>query len=237
MPTINDIINQGFDYHQSGRLTEAENAYKEALTLDSNNAEVYNLLGVLKLQQNDIDKAIDWVEKAILIKPCEYFYETLFQAYIRGGFYERITVCEKQILKDYPKNFSLLFNLALAFKNLKNNTKAIEFYEKALKIDSSSYQAWFNLAHIYEIEGLGKKSVSAMEKCNKLKPHDADTEYFYSISLMRTKNYDKGLKFFENRLCRETAVALQNKTYPNLCAREKLWKGENASVGITRSLS
>ena len=167
MPTINEIINKGFDLHQSGKLNEAEAAYKEALSMDTNNAEVYNLMGVLKLQQNDIKNAIGWVERAILIKPCEYFYETLFQAYIRGEFYERIIACEQQIIRDYPKNFSLLFNIALAYKNLKNNQKAIEFYEKALKIDSSSYQAWFNLAHIYEIEGLGKKSVSAMEKCNK----------------------------------------------------------------------
>ena len=44
---------------------------------------------------------------------------------------------------------------------------------------------------------------------------------------MRIKNYDKGLKLFETRLCRETATALQNKTYPNKATKETLWKGEN----------
>ncbi len=44
---------------------------------------------------------------------------------------------------------------------------------------------------------------------------------------MRLKDYDKGLKFFEKRLCKETAVALQNKTYPNLATLDKLWNGEN----------
>ena len=126
MPAVNEIINRGFDFHQSGRLAEAEAAYREALELDCDNAEVYNLLGVLKLQQNDTLEAIEWVEKAIQLKPCEYFYETLFQAYIRNCSYEKILYYESSIKEKYPKNFSLLFNIALAYKNLKDFPKAFK---------------------------------------------------------------------------------------------------------------
>ena len=227
MPTIEEIINIGFSNHQIGRFEEAEHAYKEALKLDCENAEVCNLIGVLKLQQNDPDSAIDWVEKAINLAPCEYFYETLFQAYIRAGFHDRIIECEKTIIKKYPKSFSLLFNIALAYKNLKQNHKAIDFYEKALKINPSSYDAWSNLAHIYSVEAQCKNAVSALKICKKLKPNDRETDYFLSIALMRCKDYDKGLKLFEQRLCKETAVALQNKSYPNLASMDRLWKGEN----------
>lgn len=227
MPTIEEIINIGFTKHQDGYFEEAENAYMEALSLDSNNAEVCNLLGVLKLQQNNIDSAVDWIEKAINTSPCEYFYETLFQTYIRAGFYDRIIECEKSVMKNYPKSFSLLFQLALAYKNLMQNKKSIELYEKALKIDPTSYEGWFNLAHLYNVESQGKNAVSALKICNKLKPNDKETEYFLSIAYMRIKNYNKGLKFFEQRISRDAAVALQNKTYPNLASPDKLWKGEN----------
>ena len=169
MPTIEEIINLGFNNHQAGKLEQAEFAYTEALKLDCENAELFNLMGVLKLQQNDPDSAIDWVEKAINLSPSEYYYETLFQAYIRAGFYDRIIECEKTILKNYPKSFSLLFNIALAYKNLKQNIKAIDFYEKALKINPSSYDAWFNLAHIYSVEAQCKNAVSALKICKKLK--------------------------------------------------------------------
>ncbi|MBQ4115286.1 tetratricopeptide repeat protein [bacterium] len=227
MPKVEDFINIGFDKHQKGNFEDAEMAYQEALKIDCENPEIYNLLGVLKLQQNEVDTAIEWIEKAIKINPCEYFYETLFQAYIRQSNFSAITGLESFILKTFPKNFSLLFNLALAFKNLKQNKKAISFYDKALKIDPTSYQAWFNIAHLYSIENQGKNAVSALKICKKLKPEDRETDYFLSIALMRTKDYDKGLKFFEARLCKETAIALQNKTYPNLAAMDKLWKGEN----------
>ena len=99
MQSVEDIINIGFTNHQEGKLEAAEIAYKEALSLDCENAEVCNLMGVLKLQQNDVDSAIDWVEKAINRHPCEYFYETLFQTYIRGKMYEKIVECQKSIIK------------------------------------------------------------------------------------------------------------------------------------------
>lgn len=227
MPTVNEIINIGFKNHQDGHLDDAENAYNEALKLDCENAEVCNLMGVLKLQQGEVETAVEWVEKAININPCEYFYETLFQACIRNENYRKIADCEQIVTQNYPKSFSLLFNLALAFKNLKQNLKSIEFYDRALKINPASYQAWFNLAHVYSVEAQCKNAVSALKICKKLRPDDKDTEYFLSIALMRVKDYNKGLKYFETRLCRETAIALQNKTYPNLAAREKLWHGEN----------
>ena len=62
MPATEDLIQVGFSLHQEGKLEEAENAYKEALAQDSDNAEIYNLLGVLKLQQKDVISAISLVE-------------------------------------------------------------------------------------------------------------------------------------------------------------------------------
>ena len=94
MPTVNDIISIGFSLHQDGKLDEAENAYQEALKLGSENAEIFNLMGVLKLQQNNVPAALEWVHRAIRIHPCEYFYETYFQTCIRGGLYKEIVDCE-----------------------------------------------------------------------------------------------------------------------------------------------
>ena len=227
MPEVTDIINVGFSFHQDGKLDDAENAYMEALSLDSENAELYNLIGVLKLQKGEIGTAIEYVEKAFAKRPESYFLETLFQAYIRNCDYKKIVAKEDYVIKTFPHNFSLLFNLGLAFKNLRQNIKAIKYYEKALREDPSSYQGWFNLAHLYSIEAQTHNAVSALKICNKLKPNDDETEYFLGIALMRTKNYKKGLKYFEKRIARTGALAVQNKTYPNKARYDNIWKGEN----------
>ena len=227
MSTVKEIIDIGFNNHQYGNLVDAEKAYLEVLSIDDENADVCNLMSVLKLQQNKIFSAIDWAEKAINRKPCDYYYETLFHAYIHAGYYNKIIECESYITKNYPKNFTLLFNLALAYKNTNQNLHAIEIYEKALKINPSSYQAWYNLAHLYSVENQSKNAVSAYKICKKINPEDNDIDYYLSLALMRSKNYEKGLKYFEKRLSRETAVTIQGKSYPNLASIDKLWKGEN----------
>ncbi len=51
MANTEELISIGFNYHQDGKLDDAENVYKEILNIDSTNAEVYNLLGLLNLQK------------------------------------------------------------------------------------------------------------------------------------------------------------------------------------------
>ncbi|MBR1776625.1 tetratricopeptide repeat protein [bacterium] len=227
MPQVEDIVNVGFSLHQEGKLEEAENAYHEALRLDNKNAEVYNLIGVLKLQQGEVDEAVEYVERAVEISAQSYFYETLFQAYIRQQSYEKIIKNSSFVLELFKDNFTLLFNVALAYKNLHQNKEAIKFYEKALNVNPTSYQAWFNLANVYSIEAETENALSAMQVCKKLRPKDGETRYFLSLALMRVKNYDKGLKYFENRVSKEVASAVLKKTYPNKFREDNEWKGEN----------
>ena len=44
----------------------------------------------------------------------EYFFETLFQALIREGAFDKIIEYEKDITVIYPKNFNLLFDIAFS---------------------------------------------------------------------------------------------------------------------------
>ena len=223
---VSALIKAGFERHKKEEFEDAENLYKEAIKLDKNNAEAYNLIGVLKLQENYPVLAIDYILKAISIDPQEYFYETLFQAYIRNRDYGGITANEETIKTLFPNSFSLLFDLALAFKNQKNHSKALKYYEKALRINPMSYDAWSNVANIYSIEGRTSDAVSAMEVCYNLRPKDDDTAYFMSIDYFRTKNYAKGFPLFEKRVSKKVAFASHNKTLPKLVREDNEWKGE-----------
>ena len=71
---VEALIKAGFERHQNEELDDAENLSKEALRLDVNNAEAYNLMGVLKLQKAEPELAVDYILKAISINPTDYFY-------------------------------------------------------------------------------------------------------------------------------------------------------------------
>jgi len=229
MVNFQDLKNEGFKFHAENNLEKAEKCYIRALEIDSKNAEIFNLLGIINLQKGNINKALEWIKKAINIEKNAYFYETLFQAYIKIQDFQSIVSMEKNVEKLFPQEFSLIFNIALANKNLKNIKDSIYYYKKSIEINPNSYDAWFNLSHLYEIEGETYKAVDALSICKRLKPNDKDTEYFYSIALLRIKDYDNGLKFFESRLCKDIAIASQNKTYPNKAVNDNLWHGEDIS--------
>ena len=229
MANFQELKSAGFNFHKENKFDEAEKCYEEALRLNDKNAEVHNLLGIINLQKGNTDLALKWVEKAISLEKNAYFYETLFQVYIKKSDFQKIVDIEHEVEGLFPTDFSLIFNIALANKNLNNIQDGIYYYKKAIEIDENSYDAWFNLSHLYGIEGETHEAVKALEVCRNLKPDDKDTEYFYSIALLRIKDYDRGLKHFEQRFCKDIAIASQNKTYPNKALYENLWNGEDIS--------
>lgn len=224
---VDALIKAGFDYHQKEELDDAENLYREALKLDTSNAEAYNLMGVLKLQKNEPELAVDYILKAISIEPSEYFYETLFQAYIRCGDYQGIISNEEKVKTLFPKNFSLLFDLALAFKIENRNPEALKYYEKALHINPMSYDGWSNVANIYSMEGRTKDAISAMEICYNLRPQDSDTAFFLAKDYFKAKQYNKGFPLFEERNSKKVAFISQTKTLGEKVRKDNFWKGEN----------
>lgn len=224
---IETLINMGFGYHQQGKFDDAEPLYEEALKLDNDNAEIYNLLGVLQLQKDNVEEAINYSLKAISISPVQYFYEILFQALIRKEDFQSIIAYEQTINNLYSSSFELLFDLAFAFKNLKIHDKALKYYEKALHLNPESYEGWSNVANIYSIEARAEDAVIAMEVCRALRPNDDETAYFMAINYFRTKNYAKGLPLFEKRFSKKLAFASHNKTMPNIIRQDNEWKGEN----------
>ena len=74
-------FNKAFQLHSDGILDKAETVYNEILGENPKNAEVLNLLGVLKLSQNKLEEAETFITKALSIKKDAYFYENLAKVY------------------------------------------------------------------------------------------------------------------------------------------------------------
>lgn len=58
-------LSAGLAHHSAGRLADAEKCYREALTLDADNADAYHLMGVLALQVNKPAAAVDLIAQAV----------------------------------------------------------------------------------------------------------------------------------------------------------------------------
>ncbi len=229
---MTEKFKQAFSYHKEGKLTPARDLYMEILTENSQNHEVWDLLGLLYYQASDYLEAEACIKKAIAIKPEIYYYENLAGVYLQKGDFEIAIGMYEELTKQFPQKYEYRFNLAMAYKNHHDWDKAKESYYKAIELNPKSHEAYFNLAYLCFNENKPQDAVKCYQKALEINPEDWESTYFLSLAHMQTKNYEEGLKCFEARLCRHSAIVSQEKTYPNLMKEKPVWQGEDLSDKI-----
>lgn len=217
---------EAFSYHQNGKLTQARDLYMEILQEEPKNAEVWDLLGVLYYQVKDLVEAEMCIKKAIQIEPNLYYLENMAMVYMQKGEFELAIELYQELLSHCEK-YEYWFNLAMSYKNIHQWNKAKDAYHKALELNPKSHESYFNLAYLCFNENRPQDAVECYKKALEINPEDWESMYFLALAYMQTKNYEEGLKYFESRLCRNSAILSQTKTYPNLMKEKPLWNGED----------
>ena len=216
-----------FESHRNGQLTRACDLYKEILKIEPENHEVLDLLGVLYCQVGKFCESEECIKKAIELKPLLYYYENLARLYLQKCDFCKAINCYEDIISGGGDTYENRFNLAMAYKNNNNFLKAEEYYKKALELKPESHEVYFNLAALYLAQINPQKAIICYKKAIELKPDDWESDYFLSLAYMQSKDYKNGLKSFESRLCRQSAILSQYKTYPKLIEEKKIWQGED----------
>jgi tetratricopeptide (TPR) repeat protein len=80
---------------------------------------------------------------------------------------------EKSLLNGGDKDPNILLSVGYAYETAGDYQKALEYYEKGLKIDPNSAALWFNKGHIMEFLGDFEESQSAYNKAYELNKEDS----------------------------------------------------------------
>ncbi len=227
-----EYFDKAFKLHSSGNIQEAQNLYTKILNENPKDFEVLNLIGMIELQQKNYEKAEEFVTRAISVKKVRYFYETLAHIYFQQKNYAKELEIRLEEEKEFGLEFELAFGIGLAYKNLLNFEKSEEYYLKAAELRPDSRDTYFNLANLYTLFHIPEKAKEYYLKCLEINPQDRESKYFLALNYFRMKDYDNGLKYFEVRLCRETAINTEAVTYPNLIPNKPIWHGEDISDKI-----
>lgn len=217
---------QAFSLHQSGKLTSARDLYLEILQEEAQNAQVWDLLGILYFQINDYMESELCIKKAISISPRLYYIENLARLYLEKGEFKASIALYEDLVKA-KGSYENYFNLAMSYKGNHDWDKAKETYYKSIEINPKGYESYFNLAYIALNENNPQQAIECYQKALEIKPDDWESVYFLGLAYMQTKNYEKGLEYFEARLCKQSAIVSQEKIYPNLMKEKPQWRGED----------
>lgn len=227
MLDIKDKINSALQLHQSKNFIDAEKLYKEVLESEPENTDALNLFGLLKIQNEQFDDAILYIKKALELKPCAYFYESLGRAYFGSGNFTDAIGCYKKALEFDNHDFEIWFNLALAYKKNKQFDEAIEAYQSALTIKPNNPDVYYNLANIYENKNETPTALEYFKKAAEYNINYDNINYFLSVSYLKTKDFKKGWELYEYRPSKEFCIRTQEHHYKDLMITKPLWAGEN----------
>lgn len=132
---------------RSGRLKEAEVAYKDILKRQPDHVRALTLYGILLNQREKFPEAVRILKKSIKLNPLqEEAFNGLGMAYKSLDRSADAIKAFEKALEINPAFAGVLNNMGVAYRELGNFDAAAGCFERALKIDPNTAEAWNGLA-------------------------------------------------------------------------------------------
>ncbi|MBI3839170.1 MAG: tetratricopeptide repeat protein [Planctomycetia bacterium] len=152
--TAQQAFQTALAHHQAGQLREAEAIYRQILGVDPDHADSVHLLGVVALQVNQHEVAIEYISRAIKLQGNQPIYHSnLGEAYRGLGKLAEAAECYRQALSIDPSFSHAHNNLGNVLKSLGQTADAIAAYERAIRLQPDYAEPHNNLATILQEQG------------------------------------------------------------------------------------
>jgi tetratricopeptide (TPR) repeat protein len=178
------LIQRGISFHNQRAFLEAERCYQTVLRNNPKNTDALNLMGVLAIEANRNDLALDFFRKAVKLAPQIAMYRNNLGNALSGqtDLREALPHLHKAVELD-PCYLDALCNLGKAYRLLGDTDTAISWFNKALVIDQSFLRAKAGLAEVDSELGRFEEAVAAFEDILAKDP--LQVEAFCGLALAR----------------------------------------------------
>ena len=159
-------------YIRSGDMKKGLEIYKELNSLNPNNLDILNNMGVIYRRLNMFNESIVILEKAKAIdSKNETTLYNLGNTYKQNGDYKHAIQCFTDVLDIKPDDALAYNHLGSVYFLCKDYPKALETYKIGLKVDPNHPFLNFNLAELYKEEKLYKEAINSYQTAMKTKPN------------------------------------------------------------------
>ena len=175
MENLKRQIQVAVDAFKSQRILEAEELTKKLISENPNIVFLYNLLGLILVQQKKFDQALECYKKGIEVDPnFAMIYNNMGVLFFKN----RYSGNAKKIEDFYKRSISLNENMSEPHSNLGNlynsqnkHVEAIKCYKKAIEINPKFSIALLNLASLYLSLGNIDDAKKTLEEAIRISPN------------------------------------------------------------------
>lgn len=160
--SFEDALNAGIQFHQAGRLQDAENIYRQLLAVQPRHPEVLHLMGVCAHQKGDHASAVKLIEAAVDIQPGHPAAHNSLGAVLLalGQPGEALAALQRAVdlSPDYAEAWT---NRGIALGELRRSDEALASYDQALRLGYDSPLLHFNRARLLQLLGRLEEALGA----------------------------------------------------------------------------
>ncbi|CAM8461946.1 Tetratricopeptide repeat [Candidatus Methylopumilus universalis] len=140
----------GYDLFNQGLIKEAEDVAIQILKKTTDEAYAFNLLGIIKLRESDLEPAIHALKKAVHLNTNPELLSNLALAYQESGVIEKAMSLYDQALKIEPKYINALFNQHAIWLDRGNIESVIHNLQKILTLNPNDHEVMYLLLNIHK---------------------------------------------------------------------------------------
>jgi protein O-GlcNAc transferase len=175
-------INIGMVHYTLGNKDEALKVWEHATGInhDDNDSKALNNIGNIYKIKNNIPKAIEYYQKALIYEPTNSTYlNNLGDSYRLTGDLNKAKEIFLESLQVNTNGMLTHFNLGTLYQTEGNFQKAIDSFKKSLNINPSYLEAYYQLANT-QLKANNKESAKqSMEKAIQADPGNLKFQEFY----------------------------------------------------------
>jgi protein O-GlcNAc transferase len=202
--TSADSLRHAAALHQAGDIANAARIYDRILKEHPRDFNALRLLGIIKLQQGNLDEA-----EALISKSIKYYSNSADAHYFLGRIFlqrkvkDRAAFSLKKCINIDPKHESALVILGCMAGETGSREEAIEFFKRALAINPRSAGTWYNYALV--LIGLRRieEALDCFNKAIAIEPSQPDALVARGRALHELRRLGEALASFD------AAISLQ----------------------------
>jgi tetratricopeptide (TPR) repeat protein len=169
MTTAAGAFEKAIELHQSGRLLEAENLYRDILKAEPQRADVWWNLGLACFASGNVPEAAANLRRAVQVDPQHAgAYCDLGAVLAQQGNLQEAEAALRESLRLRPDEFETLTNLGMVLTEQRKLDDAVHVYRTAIQFNPTYAEAHRHLALALSAQGNYTEAVACYQEAQKL---------------------------------------------------------------------
>ncbi len=183
--------------HQAGRLSEAEQGYRQVLARNPNHADALHLLGVIASEAGKPDSATALIARAIKVGGAQAAYcSSLGLALHRLGKLDGAIACFKESLRVEPDEARTLMQLGRALFSRQSWDEAICVFQRVTELWPKVAQVHSDLGNALHAAQQFDAAANAYSTAASLAPDDPEAPYNLGVTRTMQQRFSEAMEAY-----------------------------------------